>query len=94
MPALLRFFVRGVLPAAITKLLELEAARGRLLVLRRRVVALLALATLQCNNFPHLLILPDFRVLPVFLDDGRARRPAGAKAPFIFPLYGTSKLVP
>src|SRR6185369_10185082 len=52
-PFLLRFLVRLVLAAAITKLLELETARGRLLVLRRRVVALLALSALQRHNFPH-----------------------------------------
>jgi hypothetical protein len=52
--------VWSVLAAAITKLLELKAAGGRLLVLRRRVVALFALPALQCNNFPHLFILPDF----------------------------------
>jgi hypothetical protein len=34
-PALLRFLVRGVLPAALAKLRELQAASGRLLVLRR-----------------------------------------------------------
>jgi hypothetical protein len=42
-----------VLAAAVTELLELEATRGRLLVLRRRVVPLLALGALQCHNFPH-----------------------------------------
>ena len=52
--------MRGVPAAAITELLELEAAGGRLFVLRRRVIALFALATLQCDNFTHLLILPDF----------------------------------
>jgi hypothetical protein len=52
--------MRGVLAAAITELLELETASGRLLILRRRVVALFALPALQCNNFPHFLILPDF----------------------------------
>jgi hypothetical protein len=55
--ALLRFLVQLVLAAAITELLELQTAGGRLLVLRRRVVALLALCALQCNNFPHPLIL-------------------------------------
>ena len=42
-----------MLAAAVTELLELETARGRLLVLRRRVIPLLALSTLQCHNFPH-----------------------------------------
>jgi hypothetical protein len=51
--ALLRFLVRLVLAAAVTELLELETARGRLLVLRRRVVALLALSALQRHNFTH-----------------------------------------
>jgi hypothetical protein len=51
---LLRFLVRLVLAAAVTELLELETAGGRLLVLRRRVVPLLAFSALQCHNFPHL----------------------------------------
>jgi hypothetical protein len=50
---LLRFLVRLVLAAAVTELLELQTAGGRLLVLRRRVVPLLALSALQCDNFPH-----------------------------------------
>jgi hypothetical protein len=50
---LLRFLVRLMLAAAVTELLELETAGGRLLVLRRRVVPLLALSALQCHNFPH-----------------------------------------
>jgi hypothetical protein len=50
--------MRLVLAAAATELLELQAASGRLFVLRRRVVPLLALAALQCNNFPHPKILP------------------------------------
>jgi hypothetical protein len=52
-PALLRFLVRLVLAAAVTELLELETAGGRLLVLGRRVIPLLALSALQCDNFPH-----------------------------------------
>jgi hypothetical protein len=52
--------MRSVLPATVAELRELQAARGRLLVLRRRVVPLLALAALQCNNFAHLFILTDF----------------------------------
>jgi hypothetical protein len=55
---LLRFLVRLVLAAAITELFELQAASGRLLVLGRRVVPLLALRALQCNDFPHPQILP------------------------------------
>ena len=45
--------MRLVLAAAVTELLELQTASGRLFVLRRRVVPLLALSTLQCDNFPH-----------------------------------------
>jgi hypothetical protein len=45
--------VRLVLAAAVTELLELQTASGRLLVLRCRVIPLLALSALQCNNFPH-----------------------------------------
>jgi hypothetical protein len=40
------FFVRGMLAAAIAELLELKTAGGRLFVLRRRVIALLAIRTL------------------------------------------------
>jgi hypothetical protein len=50
---LLRFLVRLMLAAAVTELLELETAGGRLLVLCRRVIPLLALSALQCHNFPH-----------------------------------------
>jgi hypothetical protein len=45
--------MRLVLAAAAAELLELQTARGRLLVLGRRVIPLLALGALQCNNFPH-----------------------------------------
>ena len=50
---LLRFLVRLVLAAALAKLLQLKTARSGLLVLRRRVVPLLALSALQCHDFPH-----------------------------------------
>ena len=43
---LFRFFVRGMLAAAIAELRELKPASGRLFVLRRRVIALLAFRTL------------------------------------------------
>jgi hypothetical protein len=52
-PVLLRFLVRLVFAAAVTELLELQTARGRLLVLRRRVIPFLALSALQRHNFPH-----------------------------------------
>jgi hypothetical protein len=55
---LLRLFMCLVLAAAVTKLLELETARGRLLVLRRRVVPLLALRALQRHNLAH-FVLPS-----------------------------------
>jgi hypothetical protein len=45
--------VQLVLAAAVTELLELKAARGRLFVLGGRVIPFLALCALQCNNFPH-----------------------------------------
>ena len=50
---LFRLFVCGMLAATIAKLRELEPTRGRLLVLRRRVIPLLALSALQRHNFPH-----------------------------------------
>ena len=49
-----------VLAAGIAELRELKPACGRLFVLRRRVVPVLALGALQCNNFAHLSILTDF----------------------------------
>jgi hypothetical protein len=55
--------VRLVLAAAVTELLELKTASGRLLVLRRRVVPLLALSALQRNNLAHLSILSQFSVV-------------------------------
>ena len=58
--------MRLVLAAAVTELLELETAGGRLLVLGRRVVPLLALSALQCHNFPHLTILTDSELRRLF----------------------------
>jgi hypothetical protein len=55
-----------VLAAGVAKLRELEAAGGRLLVLRRRVVPVFALGALQCNDFAHLFILTDFAEIPSY----------------------------
>jgi hypothetical protein len=71
MAALLRFLVRLMLAAAVTELLELETAGGRLLVLGRRVVPLLAFSALQCDNFPHLLILTDSELRRLFASCAR-----------------------
>jgi hypothetical protein len=57
--------VHLVLAAAITKLLQLKTAGYGLLVLRRRVIALLALRAFQRDDFPHCVSL---RVVPVFSD--------------------------
>ena len=43
---LLRFFVRRVLAAHFAEFLEFKTARGGLLVLRRRVIPVLAVAAL------------------------------------------------
>jgi hypothetical protein len=51
-----------VLAAALTELLHLETIRRGLLVLRRRVVALLALGALHGNDFPHFGFLFVVRV--------------------------------
>src|SRR6201999_3639214 len=56
--SLLGFLMCRVLAAAVAELLELETASGRLLVLRRRVVPLLAIRALQCHDFAHFPILP------------------------------------
>ena len=45
--------MRLVLAAAIAKLAQLKTTRCGLLVLRRRVVPLLALSALQCDDFAH-----------------------------------------
>jgi hypothetical protein len=45
--------VRRVLAAALAKLAELKPARGRLFVFGGRVVALFALAALQCDDLSH-----------------------------------------
>jgi hypothetical protein len=58
-PVLLRFLVIRVLAAAVAELRELETAGGRLLVLRRRVIPLLANGALQCDDFAHLFIIPS-----------------------------------
>ncbi len=60
-PASLGFFMRRMLPAAIAKLRELKPARGRLFVLCRRVIPLLALTARQRHNFAHFSILNPFR---------------------------------
>ncbi len=46
----------GVLAARIAKLPSFDALRVLFLVLRRRVVAVFAIATLQRNDFSHDLI--------------------------------------
>ena len=82
----------GVLAAALTELGELEAASGRLFVLRRRVIALLTLATLQGDNFTHLLILPDF---PAFLAGIPCRAlPRGLKPPDLVNPHGAPEGAP
>ena len=48
-----------MLTAAIAKLGEFEAARGRLFILRRRVIPLFAFRTLEGNYFTHKSILTD-----------------------------------
>jgi hypothetical protein len=48
-----------VAAATLAELAELETTSGRLLVLGGGVVALFALGALQCDDFPHLIILTD-----------------------------------
>jgi hypothetical protein len=45
--------MRSVLAATLAELAELQASRGRLLVLRLRVVPLFAVGTLEGDDFPH-----------------------------------------
>ena len=50
---LLGFFMRSVLAAELAELVHLDATCGRLLVLGRRVVPVLAITALQRNDFSH-----------------------------------------
>jgi hypothetical protein len=54
---LLRLFVRRVLAAGVAELGELKTASGGLLVLGGGVVPVLAIGTLQGDNFAHWLVL-------------------------------------
>jgi hypothetical protein len=74
-----------MLAAAITKLRELQAASGRLLILRRRVIALLAYRALQRHDFTHLFILSDFpdcRKSGHFVRQPDLILPAGRRQPY------------
>ena len=55
--------MRRVLATETAKLVELETASGRLLVLGLRVVPVLALAALQCNDFAHNLLFHHVQLL-------------------------------
>ena len=54
--ALFHFLVSRVLPARIAKLFRLQPVGVFLLVLRRRIVAVLAIPALQRNCFPHTFV--------------------------------------
>jgi hypothetical protein len=51
--------VPSVLPARVAKLFRLQTLGVLLLVFRRRVVAVLAIAALQRNGLPHLALTPN-----------------------------------
>src|SRR4029077_17226833 len=53
---LLHFLVSRVFPARIAKLLGFQTLGMLLLILRRRVIPVLAITALQSNDFPHDLI--------------------------------------
>src|SRR5581483_10953810 len=65
---LFHFFMRRVLPALATELAEFQTLGRGLLVLGRRVVPVLTLTALQCNNFTHKLfsqlLLSNYFVIP------------------------------
>ena len=61
-PSLLDFLVRLVLPAERAELFKLKAFGCRLFVFVIRVVPVLALSTLERNNFAsHIISLPNLR---------------------------------
>ena len=79
--------MRRVLPARVAKLGELQPASGRLLVLRRRIVPVLTIRTLQCNDLAHKYFLSSVanhlgwqaaHPLKIFLDP--TRRDAGLRS--------------
>jgi hypothetical protein len=49
----LRFFMSGVLPAGTAKLLRFQALGMLFLIFGRGVISVLAITTLQSNDFPH-----------------------------------------
>jgi len=51
---LFRFFMRRVLPAEPAKFVQLDATGSCLLIFGLRVVPILTLAALQCDDFAHL----------------------------------------
>ena len=55
---LLRFFMRRMLPASKTELLELQALRGGLTVLGGRIIPLFAVSALQVDDFSGHRSLP------------------------------------
>jgi hypothetical protein len=51
----LRFFMSGVLPTGTAKLLRLQALGMLFLIFCCGVIPVLAITTLQSNDFPHFL---------------------------------------
>ena len=56
---LLNLFVRGVLPARVAEFRRFEPVLMLLPVLRGRVVAVLTIAALECDDFSHGRLLDD-----------------------------------
>jgi hypothetical protein len=56
---LLHFLVRRLFAARVAKLLRFHPLGVLLLVLRRRIVAVFAIAALQRNDFTHFLLFPS-----------------------------------
>ena len=59
MCCLLDLFVRGVLPARVAKFRRFEPVLMLLPVLRGRVVAVLTIAALECDDLSHGRLLDD-----------------------------------
>src|SRR5579863_3420715 len=93
----LSFFVRCVLPACPAEFLGLQAVRMLLLVFCGGVIPILAITTLQRNDFPHSLILfpnPNGSKLQSYSTQSYSTISVTAPAPTVWPPSRIAKRKP